>query len=355
LKAEPIITTKRIEAASDSVKLSIIIVNYRSWTRLRMCLSSLQQLSTAPFGWEVIVVDNHSNDDQLTRFINDFPEFNFYESPGNHGFASGCNAGVARSTGTHLLFLNPDTTTTVETLDDLLCHAIVFPEFTVLSCDQVTDNGKDTKPYGLSLGARTLTSFFRSIYRMTHTGFPTKRLPTGYNAMFPDWISGSVVLIERDNFDKLGGWDDDFWMYFEDADLCRKVWGSGGKVALIQGLSVVHNHGGASRQNLHTKALTKSEVIISRHVYIQKHTRGVKRFAMHAYLIVNNLLFSHLLAALAGVLLFFIRSLRAYPMLYGRIASYYCTALINGTWLSVRSVHYKKRRVTKFAPINLEA
>jgi GT2 family glycosyltransferase len=320
-----------------------------------MCLTSLQQLSIAPFAWEVIVIDNHSNDDQLTQFIHDFSEFHFYESRGNHGFACGCNAGAARATGTHLLFLNPDTTCTTETLHELLFHAVVHPEFSVLSCDQVSDSGKDTKPYGLTLSARTITSLLRSIHRLTHAGFPTTLLTTGYTAMFPDWISGSVVLIERSTLNKLGGWDEDFWMYYEDADLCRRVWESGGKVAFIQGLTMVHNHGGASRRNLQTKVLTKSEVIISRHVYLEKHTRGVKRFLLHAYLVVNNLILSHLPAALIGVIFFFVRSLQAYPLLYGRIAGYYISAVINRTWLSQRSVNYKKGPVSKLRSVKIEA
>ena len=337
------------------MKLSIIIVNYRGWKRLRPCLESLQSLKDAPFPWEVIIVDNHSADNQLAAFVDDFPEFYFVENGGNFGFANGCNLGATKAAGEYLLFLNPDTRITEEAIRDLLREAEKHPEFTILSCSQLNDKGKDTRPYGLFLRPSTLTSFLRSLRLLIHKRPEPTTLRSGAQAIFPEWVSGSVVLINRKNFDRLGGWCEDFWMYYEDADLCKRVQETGGKIVLIKSIQIIHNHGGASRVNLDVKALTKSEVIISRHLYIHKHFRGITRLFMQSYLVINNIFLGQLIIAILGLLFYFKPSLRVYPKLYVNILKYYASALTNKTWLSQRSVNYRKTTVNKYESAKAEA
>jgi GT2 family glycosyltransferase len=243
----------------------------------------------------------------------------------------------------------------LEVLEEMLNAAENNPDLWILSCSQVTDSGKDTRPYGFSLGLRTLTSFLRSIYKLIHKPFPTKTLESGSSVLFPDWVSGSVVMMSRDQYKALDGWCEDFWMYYEDADLCKRTWEAGGKVALIQNLKVTHNHGGASRINLDVKALTKSEVIISRHVYIQNHSQGVKRFLMQSYLVLNNLFFSQLLIALVGIIFYVKPSFRVYPRLYFKLIKYYISSLANKTWISHRSINYKNQRAHHFEDATVEA
>lgn len=324
------------------MELSIVIVNFRGWKRLRQCLESLRCLKQATFSWEVVVVDNQSNDDQLIVFEKEFPDFRFIENSGNNGFANGCNVGASHTTGTFIFFLNPDTMANLNAFKQLLTVAITHPEITLLTCQQFNDRGKDTKPYGLFVRPATLTSLFRSIYRVTNQYRKEYQLKTGEQVISPEWISGSAIFMRRTDFEKLGGWSEDYWMYFEDADLCRRVRNAGGQIALLTDTRITHNHGGASRINPVTKALTKSEVLISKHVYISKHFTGLKRSLMQAYLVVDNLIISHLILSLMGTVLFFVPSINAYARLYKNILNYYRHALTNKTWLSPRSMNYKK-------------
>jgi GT2 family glycosyltransferase len=323
------------------MKLSIVIVNHRGWKPLKRCLESLRSLRELPFSWEVIVVDNDSGGEQLQHFIRQFPEFYFLENSGNKGFANGCNFGAKNSSGEFLLFLNPDTIVNAEAVSRLVNVAERHPEYTVLSCSQVTDAGKDDRPYGLFLRPATLTSFLRTLYKLSHKPLVPVTIEPDIHVIFPDWVSGSVMLMHRNWYRHLQ-WDEDYWMYFEDMDICRRVRRQGGQVALLQNTRIIHNHGGASRINRYVKALTKSEVMISRHVYIQKHFHGVARFMMHSYFVLNNLFSVPLIAAVVGTLLFFKRSFSTYPRLYANIVRYYAAALTGRTWLSHRSVNYKK-------------
>lgn len=336
------------------MKLSVIIVNHRGWKRLRLCLESLRSLQDAPFSWEVIVVDNCSGGDQLRAFADDFPEFYFVENTGNNGFSNGCNFGAKRSSGDYLLFLNPDTYVKPGSIQRMMDVAEVHPELAILSCDQVTDSGKDDRPYGLFLRPSTLTSFLRSIYKLTHRPLAVTTLGSGTSVIFPDWVSGSVMLMHRNWYNSLG-WNEDFWMYYEDMDICKRAREQGASIALVRNIQIIHNHGGASRINSQVKALTKSEVIISRHVYIHKHFRGLQRLFMQSYLVINNLLFGQMIFAIFGLLFFFRPSMAIYPRLYVKIVRYYASALVNKTWMSQRSVNYKKEVADAYETANAEA
>ena len=109
--------------------LSVIIVNYKGGEKLAQCLSSLQCVSDNRFSFEVIVVDNQSNDGTLDSFILQYPEFRFFLNSGNNGFANGCNLGATKSVGKNLLFLNPDTSVNANALFDMLEEVRVRPEY----------------------------------------------------------------------------------------------------------------------------------------------------------------------------------------------------------------------------------
>ena len=324
-----------------SPALSVIIVNYRSWKRLSACLNSLLACCTNGFCPEVIVIDNDSGDGQLTAFRQRYPGFRFASNTGNLGFANGCNLGASMASCEFLLFLNPDTIVTADALTGLLELARANPEYTLLSCRQMNSSGKDDKPSGIFPSLRTLLPLQRALIRRIHGG----RWPfdNGAEVIFPDWISGSVVLVRRTEFEAAGGWFDGFFMYYEDVDLCRRIRDSGGIVVLANAISIVHDHGGASRINHKVKALTKTEVIISRHLYVHRHFQGRQRTLAQTWLVLDSLILGRLFAAIAGLLLFFLPSVAVYRRVYLNLLWYYAGALRYSSWLSPRSVRHPRR------------
>ena len=79
--------------------ISIIIVNYKSWNKLRQCLEAINTINDIDFELETIVVDNASNDGQLDSYKTNFPNCIFIENTGNNGFANGCNLGAKKAKG----------------------------------------------------------------------------------------------------------------------------------------------------------------------------------------------------------------------------------------------------------------
>jgi GT2 family glycosyltransferase len=101
-----------------------------------------------------------------------------------------------------------------------------------------------------------------------------------------DWISGSALMITAVDFKHLGGFSEKFWMYSEDVDLCFRASKLGLKVGFSADACIEHRHGGSSRINLTTTALTKSEVVISKHVYANRNFNGLHAALYHLFLLV---------------------------------------------------------------------
>lgn len=295
------------------------------------CLVALNCLKNADFSSEVIVVDNHSNDGKLKEFSKQFPSVHFIENNGNYGFSNGNNLGVEKSSGEYLMFLNPDTIVNLPAISEMLNTAKQHPEYHILSCQQTDEKENDEYPFGTFPSFKTLTGINRAFYRllMPHKA---KLKCKGQSVIFPDWVSGSLILIPEKILRQAGGWDEDYWLYSEDVDLCKRVSDQGGKVALLCDIRIIHQHGGVTRQNIKLKSYTKTQVLISRHIYIKKHFKGLKRAIFQIYLVIYNIL-GLLIPAVLGLLFYFIPELRVYFHLFIQLARYYIQSLIRRSWM----------------------
>ncbi len=264
------------------ISLSIIIVNYRSWKRLSACLHSIEQQGLQEL--EVIVVDNFSNDGEGEAFAAQFPKVKWIMQNTNGGFAQACNKGAAHAHGNWLLFLNPDTILNTTVLQPLLERSEKETDWKLIGIRQLNDAGKDTHPHGVFLKWWNVWPPFRSLERLIKGPEFSKQYFSTASVSFPDWISGAFVLIRKNDFQELGGWDERFWMYYEDMDLSKRAADKGWKRVMYNELVCIHSHGGSSRINHDIKALTKSTVIKSASIYINKYITGFARLVAQATL-----------------------------------------------------------------------
>lgn len=321
--------------------ISIIIVNYRGWKALDECLESIETIISKTFSFEVITVDNFSNDGQFPVFKQKYSKFTFIENSGNNGFSNGCNFGASIATGNHFLFLNPDTKITLEALETLLQTAVSHPEIGILSCLQINENNVFYKQNNLFPALGHFFGISRAIFRKLNKAKLEKRFNNTDDLFYPDWVTGAVVFISRNWFDKIKGWNEDYWLYFEDVDLCKKISDLGGKVAVTRKATIFHQHGGASRINVKTKALTKTEVIISKHVYISNQFSAATQIYLQSLLIIGVLLEKTILSVVS-LFLFFIPKLKVNRLMLKNLFTYYFNALQKQTWISPRAMNYLK-------------
>lgn len=315
--------------------LSIISVNYKSWSVLRKCLQSFKE-HPPTVHYEIIVVDNDSQDGQFECFQKEFPNIRLIANTGNHGFSHGCNLGADHATGEYLLFLNPDVILTKsKAIDAMVTFAQKTPKVGITSCRRINPKGQPER----ELAFQHLwlnTGWMRALYKLWNKKALSLKFPNNADIWYPDWVSGSVVLIATDLFFSVGKWSQHhFWMYSEDPDLCKRVRQQGKDIALLRHVELKHAHGGSSRRNPQTTAITKSEVVTSHHVFIQKHAKGLNRLALHAFTLSNTLI-AWTLRTIISVIVFWTPQFKASLLTLTAIIQYYISALIRGTWKSKR-------------------
>ena len=321
-------------------KLAIIIVNFKGWQALDECLSSLEVIASDMMILEVIVVDNCSNDGNFDTFQKKFHQFTFILNSGNNGFANGCNVGAAKATSDYLLFLNPDTKVDKENLESFFEAYLKHQnQIAVLSCLQVDENGRFYKQHNLLPKFATFFGIPRAIYKLFFKNKIAAAFQENENFIYPEWITGAVVLLSKKWFDSVSGWNEDFWMYMEDVDLCKRIADANGKVAVFKQATIFHKHGGASRINIKTKALTKTEVVISKHVYIQNNFSKLSGFFLHSRLIFGIIL-EKLLFSIIALPLFFIQKLQVNKFILKNYISYLFSVVKNKTFISPRATKF---------------
>ena len=319
----------------SKIDLSIIIVNYKCWEVLARCLESFIKYKPH-ISYEIIVVDNDSQDGKFSNFKQQFHEIKLIANKGNYGFSSGCNLGADNANGEFLLFLNPDVTlTNSAAIDDMLSFAKANTDVGITSCRTLYPNGKREREIAF-LSPWLTIGWLRALYKLALSRKIANKFPENKNIWYPEWVAGSVILIQRDFFKKIGKWSENkFWMYSEDPDICLKARNNGKKIALLRNVELKHQHGGASRRNPKTTAITKSEVVTSSHVFIHVHTKGINRVALHLVIMINTLT-SWLLRTIITLPFFWKDYFKANLLTLIAIIKYYLNIIIRCNWKSKR-------------------
>ena len=196
------------------------------------------------------------------------------------------------------MFLNPDTILDTNSLSSLITYSNSNNEHRLIGIKQLNQNGSNTNAYGLFLDKWTITGFFRIFNRMLR-GLTYEKM-NAEEISSPDWISGSFVLLRKIDFLKLDGWNEKYWMYYEDMDLCKRAEYLNLKVSLFNNWKCIHFHGESSRKNKTITIITKTEVIKSSHIYIQNHFKYFNALSLHLTLIILrfvNLLFGQIVSS----------------------------------------------------------
>lgn len=237
------------------IDLSIIIVNYKSKSKLANCLQSLSQADLAGISHEIIVVENHSGDD-LSDLIARQSDINLIISARNLGMGGGNNLGIKSAAGKNILVLNPDTIVRTEAIKKLLSYLQTHDDVGLVAPKLLYPDGK------LQLSCSRFPSFFVPILRRTFLGdyFAKTRddfMMTGIShdeTMEVDWAMGSCLLFKRSLVLPSGAvmqpqFDERYFMYFEDTDLCRSIKTTGYKIMYYPEAVVVHDHARESAKN----------------------------------------------------------------------------------------------------------
>ncbi|HZN14714.1 MAG TPA: glycosyltransferase family 2 protein [Acidimicrobiales bacterium] len=220
--------------------VTVVVVTYRSAGTIDACLASLTTQAE-----RLVVVDNASPDDTVTRVRKHGVEV--IERP-NDGFAVAANAGLATVTTDWVLFANPDTEWPVGAVANLIEIASVRPDAGVVSPVLNNPDGsvQPTVEHDLTLG-RLLRGLLRIGGAIRPTPPPLDGPPVSV-----EWVHAAALLMPTDVARAIGGWDERYFLYGEDADLCARVRRAGRTVLVVPSVTVTHVGGASFAQSMTT-------------------------------------------------------------------------------------------------------
>ncbi len=205
------------------VDISVIILNWNTRVLLEQSLRSLQR-PQPDITLEVIVVDNASGDGSREMVAEKFPDVILHVNPYNMGFGEGNNNGAKLAKGRYLLFLNSDTVVEEGTLTRVVEFGDANPTVGIMGPKLLNEDG--SLQYSCRRYPNLLTGFFRNtpLGRLLPTNrFASDYLMKEYDHEMPrdvDWVSGAALVLRRELYDQIGAFDEAFFMYCEDVDLC---------------------------------------------------------------------------------------------------------------------------------------
>lgn len=237
-----------------NLELSVVIVNYNGGQFLIDCLSSLQKVKVVDL--DIWVVDNGSGDGSLEKAKKQFPKVNYISNEANLGFGKANNLALKKIKTENILLLNPDCTVSGKTLKFMLQFMQDYPMTGVASCKVEQQDG--------------------SIDWASHRGFPTPWASLLYllgddslyhltdqnmrKAHEVDAISGAFFMTRKSVLEKVGLFDEDYFLYAEDIDLCFRIKEAGFKIMYVPDVVVLHHKGITSGIKRHSKDLSLAQI-----------------------------------------------------------------------------------------------
>jgi N-acetylglucosaminyl-diphospho-decaprenol L-rhamnosyltransferase len=258
------VTSARAEPSSRQVSpiLSVIVVNFRQWRNTARLVRQLRDSAASPAGAaEIVIVDNHSPYHSIRQKLRRTPGVSLRCLRQNRGFARGVNEGCRLSRGRWFLLLNPDVTGAPALLDRALAQI-----------DGIERDLPGAGIVGLQLrhtdgtlqgSVGNMPTFLGTLLGLLRPRAERKCRPLPVRSRRKaQWVTGCGMLIRRDCFEAIGGFDPRYFLYYEDADLCRRARTAGWTVWHDPALQVIHHHPS------HSRTVSRRTHLLARHALL---------------------------------------------------------------------------------------
>jgi GT2 family glycosyltransferase len=227
--------------------VSIVIVSWNTRDILRDCLQSIIRETRRPY--EVIVVDNTSSDGSAAMIEAKYPQVVLIANNENVGFAAAVNQGIKVATGRYLLILNPDTVILEHAIDKMIGWCDDHPDVGCAGCQVLATDGSiqpscfsDPNPLNLFMVETGLHRLLPRYHTHEYVGWDRR------SEKDVDVVAGMFMIIPRGVLDKVGLMDESYFIYVEEADLCRRIRQTGLRCVFTPIAQVIHHGGRSTRQ-----------------------------------------------------------------------------------------------------------
>ncbi len=258
-------------------RLALIIVNYNTREDLRRCLRSVEEKVGR---LKVVVVDNGSTDGSQSMVGEEFPWVRLVENPGNPGYSSACNAGLRATEEPYAFILNSDVEFVGRGLEEVLAYLEEHPRVGALGPLVLNSDGS------FQMSCRRFPSMLENVvHGFLGEVWPGNPFTISYqmrgldreNPCEVDWVSGAAMLLRREAVEKVGGFDESYFMYVEDVDLCWRLRREGYAVVFHPAFRLVHHIGRTSSQQS-TRMLFEHHR--SMFIFFRRRYPGVRGWAL---------------------------------------------------------------------------
>lgn len=217
------------------VDISIVVINYKTSSLTLRCLESVFS-SEITASYEVLVVDNNSNDDSKKIITEKFRNVVWIQNDYNAGFGRANNLGISIAKGKHILLLNSDLIVNKDTIQSCYTHILKDKKIGILSSVILNPDGS------IQNYTSTIASYRKILERNILVDYLKK---TKYQYKL-EAVMGSFMMFEKETFIEVGMFDPEFFMYSEEIDLCDRYAKKGYKIEVLETAYVYHDNGGST-------------------------------------------------------------------------------------------------------------
>lgn len=259
--------------AEQKPPVSLILVNYRSASYLARALESLQSIEKADIPAQIIVVNNDAGESGVLRGLQEKFRFVLIENSKNGGFGQGANLGALSAQSEIIGFLNPDILWQKKCLKEIKA---VFEDDENVGIVGMRLIDMDRRPDPWSYGKEP--TFLRII---GNNLFPFWKIRSNWEGglIRADWVSGGALFIRKSVFQSVGGFDEQYFLYFEDVDLCRRVRDKKHRIVHVPTLPLLH-YGGKSQS---VTGAQKKHFYASQEIYFKKYRTSLEYFLLRLF------------------------------------------------------------------------
>ena len=255
-------------------ELSVLIVNYNGLKYLKVCLDSLDD-KLKEISSEIIIIDNNSKDGSCYFIKTNYPKVKIIESKINYGFGKGNNEAVKYALGDYLLLINNDTIV-LDTLKPVLEYLKSDKKIGVVGINMLNAKKDYLRVAGVFPNVKNmfLMKKLLEVSSDFKLGIFSK---TSYEV---DWLSGSFLMMRKSIYKKINGFDEDYFLYVEDVDFCKRISNLGLKRIFLPNYNYIHFVGFNK---------TKNHLLVHGYkIYIYKHFKGISKIVVSLALQINN-------------------------------------------------------------------
>jgi len=265
------------------LNVSVIIVNYNTTDHLQKCLKAIFNFTTL-INFEVIVVDNNSPDRCIENLPNEFPKVRFFFRDVNDGFGAACNFGVKNAKGKYFLFANPDIIIEQNSLKEIFNYMENNSNVALSSGILFGDNGENvhTFNYFPDLGWEFMEASGKGTGKRIKQLLSNEKVVSKSSvALEVDWTMGAFMFVRAEVFKRINGFDEIFFLYYEDVDLQKRIINLGYKIVVLPSVRIFHFERGSVRsfegENIYFFHMHRSRII-----YFYKHSNFFYRNTVRA-------------------------------------------------------------------------